>query len=75
MRSFKLLLLPDAGPPELLGLDDRTMMYEGGQGQGLPRGWLTFHWQAQGAANRAPAGFACCYHDGSPVARGRDQIP
>jgi hypothetical protein len=29
MRSFKLLLLPDAGPPELLGLDDRTMMYEG----------------------------------------------
>ena len=23
------LLLPDAGPPELLGFDDRTMMYEG----------------------------------------------
>jgi hypothetical protein len=40
-----------------------------------PRGRLTFHWQAQGAANRAPAGCACCYHDGSPAARGRDQIP
>jgi hypothetical protein len=23
------LLLPDAGPPELLGFDDRSMMYEG----------------------------------------------
>ena len=23
------LLLPDAGPPELLGFDERTMMYEG----------------------------------------------
>ncbi len=37
MRSCKLVVFPDAGPPELLGLDDRTMMYEGGQGQGLPR--------------------------------------
>ena len=23
------LLLPDSGPPQLLGFDDRTMMYEG----------------------------------------------
>ena len=28
------LLLPDAGPPELLGFDDRTMMYEGDLGPG-----------------------------------------
>jgi hypothetical protein len=27
------LLLPDAGPPELLGFDDRTMMYEGDANQ------------------------------------------
>ena len=26
------LLLPDSGPPQLLGFDDRTRMYEGTHG-------------------------------------------
>ena len=35
------LLLPDAGPPELLGFDDRTMMYEGDA-----KDWeAKVHWQ------------------------------
>jgi hypothetical protein len=34
-------LLPDAWPPELLGFEDRTMMYEGEPRIGRPRctGW------------------------------------
>ncbi len=36
------LLLPDAGPPELLGFDDRTMIYKDWEAQ--------VHWQATNCA-------------------------
>jgi hypothetical protein len=32
------LLLPDSGSPQLLGFDDRTVMYEGDAKTGRPRG-------------------------------------